>query len=122
MGASSVVHRLLAALLLLLALGIAGAPGEARAHAGMGHETVAGESPAIVEAGQASSDSGEPRNHHRPAGQCCLTAAACGGGTILMSAPLVPVPQRQAPVAGSVIVRTPRSVDLPVADRPPRPV
>jgi len=111
------VPRFLNVLLVLLTLAVASAPGVSLAHTG--HEAVTGRA-AEASAIQAPSDSGGSPDHHLPVGQCCLTAAACGGGSILVSAPLVPVPERQAPIGVAALVRALHSVDLPVADRPPR--
>ena len=119
-GAPVVVPRVLAVLLLLLALAVTGEPASAWAH--VGHDTVTGDAAPEATATRLPSDGGGSSSHHLPSGQCCLTAAACGGGGALVSAPSLPLPARQAPVAGVSVVRVLHSVVLAVADRPPRPV
>ena len=108
--------------LLLLIVVIAGFSGEARAHAGMaGHGSeVAGDAAAVSEA--AAVPAGTERSpDHLPAGECCMTTAGCGNaGSILAGTPLLPVPGGAATAEPAAMPDVPDSLDLPVADRPPR--
>lgn len=114
--------RAVLALLLLIAA-IAGFSGDARAHAGMaGHGTVAADEAAPTAAADQAPAGADRSSSHLPAGKCCMTAAGCGSvGSIPVAAPLLPVPGRIATAEPAATPDVPDSLDLPVADRPPRP-
>lgn len=117
-----------AVLALLLFVVIAGFSGEARAHAGMaGHGAVVVSGAAAADNVASTGDAfaipvaSERSPGHLPAGKCCMTAAGCGNaGSLLAGVPPLPVPGQVAAVHLQAAVDAPRSLDPPVADRPPR--
>jgi len=115
------VIRAALALLLLIAV-IAGFSGDALAHAGMaGHGTVVTDEAVPMSDATAVPADTDRSSGHLPAGKCCMTAAGCGSsGSIPAGVPLLPLPERVSTVERIAILDAPRSLDLPVADRPPR--
>lgn len=113
--------RAVLALLLLIAV-IAGYSGDALAHAGMaGHGTVVTDEAVPVSGAAAVPADADRSSGHLPAGKCCMAAAGCGSaGSIPAGAPLLPLPEQVSTVELVAILDTPRSLELPVADRPPR--
>ena len=66
---------------------------------------------------------GIPARHHddRPGGLDCLSVASCGGASgIVSDGDGIPVPRQVVPAPLVTAGDSPRSVDLPLEDHPPR--
>ena len=109
---------------LLIVTGLG--PSDARAHAGMDMQTVATVSAGVEPAGPpipASPAKQRTPHQHTPGGMSCVTAAGCSGaGSLSSEGPGVPAPGSVATADPLAALRPPRSIDLPLDDRPPRPV
>ena len=110
--------RLCLALVVLL-LGIGFLPTVAAADAR--HGAVDCTPPAVELVLQAEHTHAADPHDHMPGTHGCRYAAGCSGvGSADIRTPSVPLPQQVAEPLHVAVAHTPRSVDLPREDRPPR--
>lgn len=99
-----------------------GVPAAAHEHATAHEHAATGQSDAKAVAAATKTVSPDP-HRHPPGTQGCRFAAGCSGmGSVTYGVPSVALPRWIVTTLMPVTDRTPRGIDLPLEDRPPRSV